>query len=129
MALSRRHVAQYAARLLAEGASTQKVANILASYIIDRKQQRLIEPLLQEIERYLYLDYDQQTIHAATAHELTAQLRQDIIESFKAKKQIQIEHTIEPSLLGGITIETAGKRYDASLKTRIQKLKMIDSQT
>lgn len=128
MTYSRRNVARYAAKLLASGIKAQEVAHLLASYAIERKQLRALEPLISEVEYCLEKYHDQQTLHIASAHSLSEELKAKLKKEFGTAKNISLEETIEPELLGGVIIETSDKLFDGSLATNLQRLKTIGNE-
>ena len=38
-------------------------------------------------------------------------------------KEVVLQQEIDPSLLGGMTVELAGKVYDGSIRTQLEKMK------
>lgn len=128
MAYSRRNVSRYAAKLIASGVKTKEVARLLASYVIERKQLRAIDPLLREIEHCLEKYHDQQTLHITSAHPLSEEAKTKLKKQFGSVKNISLEETVNPELLGGLVIETADKRFDGSLVVDLQRLKSIGNE-
>lgn len=64
------------------------------------------------------------TAHVASAHPLNdlqrQQLRARLIEA--GYGNVNIHETVEPDLLGGITVRIGARLYDTSLKSRLQRL-------
>ena len=44
------------------------------------------------------------------------------------KSRVDIEYSIEPSLLGGLTVEIDGKILDGSLRQRLREVKEVMNQ-
>jgi F0F1-type ATP synthase delta subunit len=126
--LSRREVAQYAAAQLAQGADRKKIVRLLASYIIERNQQRNIEQLLRDIEQYLAKDFNQETLRVTSAYPLSADVKSQLKKTLSSTQHTDIDESINPNLLGGIIVETADKRFDGSIATNIAKLRTIESE-
>lgn len=62
--------------------------------------------------------------HVASAHELSniqrEQLRARLIEA--GYGSVNIQDTVDPSLLGGLVVRIGARLYDTSLKSRLQRL-------
>ena len=129
MTYSRRNVARYAAKLLAEdGSKPQEVANLLASYVIEHKQLRDLESLISEVEYCLEKYHDQQTLHITSAHSLSEELKAKLKKEFGTAKNISLDETIDPEILGGVIVKTSDKLFDGSLVTNLQRLKTIGNE-
>lgn len=64
-------------------------------------------------------------VKVTTAEALTPTLEAEIKATLEATtgKTVIVEHTIDPSLIGGMIARVGGKVYDSSLRTRLAKLK------
>lgn len=64
-------------------------------------------------------------VQVTTADALTPALESEIKAALEAStgKSVIVEHTIDPSLIGGMIARVGGKVYDSSLRTRLSKLK------
>lgn len=62
-----------------------------------------------------------------SAVELTEEEKAKLIQKLteKAEKRIEVEYRIDPSLLGGLTVEMDGMIIDGSLKRRLQTMKEV----
>ncbi len=64
------------------------------------------------------------TAHVSSAHPLSdvqrGQLRARLIEA--GYGSVNIEETVDPSLLGGLVVRVGARLYDTSLKSRLQRL-------
>lgn len=118
--LSRRRVAEFVAERLVSGDSDAALQQA-AAYMIETKQKHAIDLLIRDIEEVLSGDG---TVIAdiTSARELTEAEKDRIARLFEAKK-LYVRETIDPKVLGGIKVEAAGKRLDATLKHRIDLLK------
>jgi len=122
--LSRRKLAGYIADQIQSGQGEAAILQA-AAYIIEMKQTHNTGLLVRDIEQKL--------AHAGTviadtvsARALTEEDKSKIAKLFGAK-QLHTRETIDASVLGGVRVEAAGKRLDATLKHRIDSLKEIDS--
>lgn len=127
MKLSRRKIAQYIAVQLVAGESQPKLVRELAAYIIDSGSTKQIDMILADIERELA----QKGIVMAnitTARKLTDSLRQSIstyVQQSTAASQVSIVEHVDESILGGVIIQTPGKRLDASVRQSLTQLRNI----
>lgn len=64
-------------------------------------------------------------VKVTTADALTPALESEIKAALEAStgKTVIVEHTIDPSLIGGMIARVGGTVYDSSLRTRLSKLK------
>lgn len=64
-------------------------------------------------------------VKVSTAEPLTPQLETEVKAALEAatRKTVIVEHTIDPSLIGGMVARVGGTVYDSSLRTRLEQLK------
>ena len=123
--LSRRDVAQYVARELANGASQKKLAQQLAAYLIETRRTSELSVVVRDIAMYL-AEAGYVTGTLTTAHELS-KAAQTAIEAF-AKKQTGAKHvvldtTVDESVLGGVRLELPGQELDTTISRQLTLLK------
>jgi F0F1-type ATP synthase delta subunit len=124
--ISRRQVARYAADQIAGGAKNRKVAQYLAAYLSETKATRQTDLLIADIEKFLDQDHGHSSVHVSSVHELTAELKKQIIKKLGITNSgVEINETTDSELLGGVIVSSAGKQYDGSLKTSIKQLKAL----
>jgi F-type H+-transporting ATPase subunit delta len=104
----------------------QKVVQLVAQFLIEKKQVRLLDVMLNDIEYYLALEHGQETVHVTTAYPLTDELRKKLLARFGTHAQLSLDETLDPTILGGVIVQTANKQFDGSLRTAVQKLKTIE---
>ena len=65
----------------------------------------------------------QATVYSAV--ELTESEKSRLCELLmkRSGSKVEIEYKIDPSLIGGIVVETQGKRFDGSIKHRLREIK------
>lgn len=119
--ISRRKLAQYAAERLVKGEKTGSVIKDVAAFLIDTRRTREADLVIRDIEAALA---DQGVIVAdvTSAYPLTESLK-DEVRRLVGGKQLVLRETVDASVLGGLRLETPGKRLDATLKRKIQALK------
>lgn len=75
-----------------------------------------------------YKDFKQiSTVHIKTAVPLTDAaldtIREKLSHAADVKKNLELMVTVDPSLLGGFTLEFEGKQYDSSIATKLKELR------
>ena len=122
--ISRRKLALFMANQLQAGQGETAVKQA-AAYMIEAKQKHSIDLLVRDVEEILA---SRGTVVAdlTAARTLTSEEKSVIAKLLGAKKLVTRE-TVDPRVLGGVKIEAAGKRLDATLKAKIDSLKEIGS--
>jgi ATP synthase F1 delta subunit len=126
--ISRRLVAEKVVDLIEQGGNVQRAALMLAAYLVDNKLTRQSELYLRDIRRVLAERRAQVSVEVASAHQLTQELRDSIGEFIKretAAKDVEIIDTVNQDLISGVVISTTDAVYDASVRSKIKKLKAI----
>jgi F0F1-type ATP synthase delta subunit len=125
---SRRRVAKFIARELANGESTARVAKILAAYLYENRELRNWELLLRDIETSLLNDHKYLAAEVLSArklsHETIDNLREMLMKETGAKK-IEILPETDENLIGGVVIRTPESEMDSSLRAKLTKLRAI----
>lgn len=117
--LSRRKIAAYAADQLMSG-NAKTILREVAAFLVETGREREAELLARDIE--LALSERGVTVASvASAHELTATLRTQIEKLIGGN--VQLKETIDPTLLGGVRIDTPDKRFDGTLARKLTVLK------
>jgi F-type H+-transporting ATPase subunit delta len=119
--LSRRKLAQYVADTLVAGVEASVVLREVAAYLIDSGRLRETELVIRAIEDTL-ADRGIVLARVTTATDLTATLRRDIEEMINAR-QVTLDTTIDPSVIGGVRIEIPGKVLDATVQRKLLALR------
>ena len=113
---------------LDSGKSMSDVVNSLAAYVIEERRMGDLNAIVRDIERRLLQDKGRLYIHVTSAHELSDDMIASIKTTFAAQtdaKEIIIEHTINPDVVGGVRCETAEQRLDLTVRRQLQRLKGI----
>ena len=125
MKLPRRVLARYIATELQSGKNRKEVVNLLAAYIVEHRLHGQLELILADIATNLAtLGHVEATV--TTARPLTDELRTELLDYVKrveGSSDITLNESVDPSLLGGVVIETPGKRFDASVATKLKRLR------
>ncbi|RLQ88956.1 F0F1 ATP synthase subunit delta [Notoacmeibacter ruber] len=66
------------------------------------------------------------TAKVVAAHDLTDQQRAELSETLKdvAGKDVAIDLSVDPSLLGGLVVQIGSRQIDTSLKTKLNSMKL-----
>lgn len=125
MKLSRRVLARHVAAELQAGKSRKDVVQSLAAYVIEHRLQGQLELILADVAANLaVLGHIEATV--TTARPLTDELRKELLDYVKrieGSSDITLNESVDPSLLGGVIVETPGKRFDASVSTKLKRLR------
>lgn len=119
--ISRRKLAVYVADQIEAGAKLGAIVEQLAAYLIETKRLREADLVVRAIEDELAA---RGTVIArvTTAYPLDAALRTQIEAQIGAKRTY-IEEIVDPSILGGVRIETPGTILDATMKRKLLALR------
>ena len=119
--ISRRKIADYAAKRLIKGEKTGLVIKDVAAFLIDARRTREAELVVRDIEAAL-ADRGVIITDVTSAFPLAESVKEEV-KKLVGGKQLVLRETVDPSVLGGIRLVTPGKRLDATLKRKIQALK------
>jgi F-type H+-transporting ATPase subunit delta len=124
--LSRRQLAAYAAAAMADGQSSKVIAPRLAAALIANKKSGQLEQLIQDIAYELEERRLAANALVSSAGRLNPELLGEV-KAFIAKqtgaKEVSIEQQIDPSLIGGIQIETAKQAWNQTIKRRLTDIR------
>lgn len=125
MRVSRRLLSRYIAAELQTDKSRDVVIRSLAAYIVEHRLKSSIELIVSDIAWNLaQAGYAEAEV--TTAHPLDASLKQTVIEYVKrieSADQVELVEHVDPRLLGGIIVETPSMRFDASIATKLKRLR------
>jgi F-type H+-transporting ATPase subunit delta len=124
--LSRRQLARYAADKLSSGESAKSLAAQLAAVMIESKKADQIELLASDIAWELEQRQLASNAEVVSAHPLTAELRKQVrifIKKATKADEVILQERLEPSLIGGLRIETADKSWDKSVRAALTEIR------
>lgn len=123
MKVSRRVLARFVAEQLVAG--NKDVVAQLAAYVVEHKLQSQLELIIADIAANLStLGHVDATV--TVARPLDDQLRADIVayvQRIEDAKSVSLEEVVDPSLIGGVVIQTPNQRFDSSLATKLKRLR------
>jgi F0F1-type ATP synthase delta subunit len=99
----------------------------LAAYLVTYKQIAQLELFVSDIERNL-AEMGAVNAQVTVAHPLTAELTKAVeayVMRIEDAKSVSLEEKLDPTILGGIVIETPHKRFDSSVSTQLKRLRNV----
>ena len=124
--LSRRDLATYVADQWINGADRAKLIRQLAAYLVESRRTNEAILVVRDIETAL-AERGQILARVTSAHPLSGSMANEISKQLKTDrgaKSVEIETSVDPSLLGGVKIETPGHELDGSLYRRLKAIKL-----
>lgn len=110
---------------LEKGQSVQEVATSLAALLVDERRTKDAEAIMREVERQLTA-HGTLELQVTTAHGLSDGLRQEIADLFKDRADhITVNEQQDPSVLGGVLVESNEERLDLTVRRQLQRLKGV----
>lgn len=125
MKLSRRVLARHIATELKTGTDRRSVVAGLAAYVVEHRLHGSLELILADIATNLaQLGHVEATV--TTARPLDPGLKKEVLDyiaQMENATDIALHEAIDPAILGGVIIETPRKRFDASVATKLKRLR------
>ncbi len=118
--ISRRALAEYSATRLAKGAPVAEVVTELAAYLISTGREREADLMARAIEDHL-TSHGIVIARVTTARPLTDDMRAAVRKTVAAER-LEIDEIIDPSVIGGIRIETPDAAFDGTIKRKLTAL-------
>lgn len=125
MALSRRKLADQAARRIAAGESKSTVLKELAAYLIDTRRKSEADLLVRDIETAL-TGRGVVVGTVVSARPLSAEAKKTI-DSFvkhhyEGVQSVVLRERVDKSVIGGVRLELADKQLDVTVANKLDKL-------
>ncbi len=110
-----------------DGAFAGRVHEYVASFLkllVDREAVRELSGCLQAYKELHYDHSGIMEVTVTTAVELSVGARKALLAKLDAVfgKKIILETRVDPSVLGGMRLECAGKRYDGTVRDRLSRI-------
>jgi F0F1-type ATP synthase delta subunit len=119
--LSRRKMAGYVADKLVAGHSASDALKEVAAYLLTSGRTREQELLIRDIEEEMAAR-GVVVADVTSAHPLTASVAAEI-KAMTGAKTVQLRQSIDETLLGGIRIDVPGKRFDGTIRHKLNALR------
>lgn len=115
-------------KILDEVSGRMSLSSHLVSFLkilLDKDRFTCVSDILHTYEELLDREAGRIRAHIVSASELDAQETQRIAEvlSTLMKKEVAVEISVDPTLIGGVVAEVEGMVYDGSVRTQISKVK------
>ena len=124
--ISRRKLAAYAAAQLAAGTNKTAVLSEVAAYLIEQRRTQQVELLVRDVYAILARDHGHVVADVTAARELSDGLVESITKFVKIQENaqaVEVNTSIDPSLLGGVVIKTPSAELDTSIRTKLNALR------
>jgi F-type H+-transporting ATPase subunit delta len=105
--------------------SVSKVVNNLLELIVARSRVQELSQISAELEALVEKSQGVQAGQVRSAVELSSE-ELSVLSSALAKRvggKVKLTQTVDPSLLGGMVATVAGKTFDASLRSQLERFK------
>jgi F0F1-type ATP synthase delta subunit len=119
--LSRRKMAAYVADKLIAGIPVSEALREVAAYLQDSGRTREQELLVRDIEDAMAAR-GVVVADVASAHPIDASIT-DKIKAMTGATSLQLRQSIDESLLGGIRVDIPGKRFDGTIRHKLNALR------
>ena len=119
--ISRRKLAQHVVAQTQSGVALSTVLRELAGYLVDANRVRELTLVVRAIED-AYAEHGIVFAKVTTASALTTALRKDI-EQMIGANHVSIESVVDPTIVGGVLVETPGHVLDATLQRKLLALR------
>lgn len=123
--LSRRQVARSVAARLLAGEDTTIVLRQLAAYLVVNRLQKQLTMYVGDIE-YELAQAGTVVANVTTARTLAPELRQQLIDYVQTEtsaRRVVLEESIDPAIIGGVIVRTPTLALDASVATKLKRLR------
>lgn len=121
--LSRRKIARYAADAIVDHGLDAGLLETVAAYLVDTRRVRETELVVRAIQQEL-VDRGVTIAEVTSAYPLDQQLRERI-QRLVGTDRVYLREIVDPSVLGGVRIDTPGRRLDATIRHRLTALRAL----
>jgi F-type H+-transporting ATPase subunit delta len=119
--VSRRKIALYVSRQLLAGSKQKDVMKEVAAFLVDTRRTREIDLVIRDIEAELAAG-GVVVADVLSAYPLADELKKEVARLVGAK-DLQLRETVDPEVLGGMRISIPGKRFDGTIRHKLEALK------
>ncbi|QQS18227.1 F0F1 ATP synthase subunit delta [Candidatus Saccharibacteria bacterium] len=118
--LSRRKIAQYVAEHVPSGRVPEQVMNEVAAYLVETRRVREAALVVRAIEDALF-ERGIAVVTVTSARPLDDELRQAVTAQV-GMRDVYLRELVDPTVLGGIRLQTADASYDGTLAHKLNGL-------
>ncbi len=116
-------IAKIVQQRLISGAATADVASSLAAYLLVERRTKDAKAIVQEVAR-LQAAAGTKEVVITSAFPLDSQLQKQLAGLFPAPKH-EIVNITDPSVIGGVLVESGDEQLDWTIRRRLQRLRKI----
>ena len=93
---------------------------------VEKKRGAQLREIHREFERLVAEDERRLTVELTTAYELSDEEAQQILAKIEqaSGRPVDATRTVDPDLIGGIVLQAGSMRVDASVRGRLERLRM-----
>lgn len=114
-------------RTLKQGVSRQ-LSREVAAYLLSEGRVNELDSVLRDVQSD-WAENGYVEVLAASAHELSAEIKSDIRARIKAlypqAKQIVVTEVRDPEVIGGVRLRLANQQLDLSVESKLNKFKQL----
>lgn len=123
--LSRRALTQHVASRLVAGDDRETLLNQLAAYLVQTRRTHEAPLIIRDIQYYLAENgvVAGSVVSAFALTDATLKEIEAFTKTATNASEVQLETTIDPSVIGGIKLSLPGKELDATVSRKLTLLK------
>lgn len=124
--ISRRQLSRYAVERLLADHKISELSKELAAVLVGSNRNKEVDMLVEDIVREL--EVRRQLVNAVviTVHPLTPLLRKQLNDALRkatAARHIELDERVDKSILGGLQVKTATRRWDSTARRKLTDLR------
>lgn len=126
MRVTNRELAQSIVQNLQSGISAAQVAQSLAAYLIVERRTKDADAIIREIDR-LQRRRGVVELEVTSVRGISKELKAALTTMFNSdnKQTVKVHETHDPTVLGGVLVESGEQRLDLTIRRQIQRLKGV----
>lgn len=123
--LSRRMIARHVAERLVQGDTQTDIAQQLAAYLIERRRTNEAATILRDVAHHLAeAGHVEAVVTSAYALDTSVEAAiKELVKGLAGAKDVVVTAEVDPSVLGGVKIQTPGHELDATVAKKLHALK------
>lgn len=109
---------------LREGRSVQDVVAETSAFLVSERRSKDVDAIVREVEARLLKEEGQLELDITSARPISVDLKEALVRQFAANnKNVHVNEVIDPSVVGGVLVESGEKRLDLTVRRQLQRLK------
>jgi F0F1-type ATP synthase delta subunit len=124
----RTRIARTIADQTLKGGASKKLSKEVAAYLLSEGRVNELDSVLRDVQAD-WAEAGYVEVMAATAHELTAATKADIVKQVKRlqpdAKKIVVTEVRDPAVIGGVRLSLANQQLDLSVQAKLNKFKQL----